>query len=82
MRFTTVPGKINCRGAVKGLHLTSLMGTPLAAGAGSVKPSMVRHKMMLEERERVVKAYRDLKKIKHERLHSNTASLKWLQNLK
>ncbi|XP_058848347.1 uncharacterized protein LOC131698736 isoform X3 [Acipenser ruthenus] len=69
-------------GGVKGLHLTSLMDMPLAAGAGSVKPSMVRHKMMLEERERVVKAYRDLKKIKHELLHSNTASLKWLQNLK
>lgn len=82
--FTVKPRKAQTRieGGRKGLLLTSLMGTPLATGTGSVKSSMARQKMMLEERERVVKAYRDLKKIKHERLHSNTASLKRLQNLK
>ncbi|XP_041078225.1 coiled-coil domain-containing protein 137 isoform X2 [Polyodon spathula] len=82
--LTVKPRKAQTRteGRMKGLLLTSLMGTPVAAATGSVKSSMARQRMMLEERERVVKAYRDLKKIKHERLLSNTASLKRQQNLK
>ncbi|KAK1162295.1 coiled-coil domain-containing protein 137 [Acipenser oxyrinchus oxyrinchus] len=81
MCFTTVPGKINCRGGDEGAAPDLLDGH--APGRGYwLSKTLARLKMMLEERECVVKAYRDLKKIKHERLHSNTASLKRLQNLK
>ncbi|XP_022521935.1 coiled-coil domain-containing protein 137 [Astyanax mexicanus] len=54
------PGK--SQGASKDLLLNSLLGQT----ASTVKPSMARQRMMEEERERVVQAYRQLKKQKQE----------------
>ncbi|XP_072550425.1 coiled-coil domain-containing protein 137 isoform X2 [Salminus brasiliensis] len=52
------------QGASKGLLLNSLLGQTALSTA---KPSMARQRMMEEERERVVQAYRHLKRQKQER---------------
>uniref|UniRef100_A0A0E9WPH8 Uncharacterized protein n=1 Tax=Anguilla anguilla TaxID=7936 RepID=A0A0E9WPH8_ANGAN len=59
--LTTKPRKAACKtaGATKGLLLNSLLGhTPVS----TAKSSMARQRIMEEERQRVVQAYRLLKK--------------------
>ncbi|XP_035252855.1 coiled-coil domain-containing protein 137 [Anguilla anguilla] len=77
--LTTKPRKAACKtaGATKGLLLNSLLGhTPVS----TAKSSMARQRIMEEERQRVVQAYRLLKKAKQERKESQRAGLGRLQN--
>lgn len=62
----------------KDLLLNSLLG-PTATSAD--KPSMARQRIMEEERERAVEAYRHLKKQKQQQLEARTAGLEKLKNL-
>ncbi|XP_076838245.1 coiled-coil domain-containing protein 137 isoform X2 [Brachyhypopomus gauderio] len=63
--LTAKPKKatVKSQGASKGLLLTSLLGH---TAVSTTKPSMARQRMMEEERERVVQAYRHLKKQRQE----------------
>ncbi|XP_036409381.1 coiled-coil domain-containing protein 137 [Megalops cyprinoides] len=65
------------QGAPKGLLLNSLLGH---TSVSTAKPSMARQRMMEEERERVVQAYRHLKKLKQERQGAQGAGLGRLQD--
>ncbi|KAL0961631.1 hypothetical protein UPYG_G00353730 [Umbra pygmaea] len=69
---------IKPQGVYKGLLLNSMLGQNEVAIA---KPSMARQKMMEEERQRVVQAYRHLKKQKLQQKEAKAAGLKKLQNL-
>ncbi|KAM3598223.1 uncharacterized protein V6R79_015248 [Siganus canaliculatus] len=62
----------------KDLLLNSLLGHTVAS---TNKPSMARQRMMEEERERVVEAYRLLKKQKQQQLEARAASGKKHKNL-
>lgn len=62
----------------KDLLLNSLLGH---TAASSDKPSMARQRIMEEERERAVEAYRHLKKQKQQQLEARTAGLEKLKNL-
>ncbi|KAJ8367262.1 hypothetical protein AAFF_G00323790 [Aldrovandia affinis] len=76
--LTTRPRKapIKPEGSMKGLLLNSLLGhAPV-----STKPSMARRRIMEEERERAVQAYRHLKKLKQQQRESQGARLGRLQN--
>ncbi|KAG7460227.1 hypothetical protein MATL_G00219080 [Megalops atlanticus] len=66
------------QGAPKGLLLNTLLGH---ASVSTAKPSMARQRMMEEERERVVQAYRHLKKLKQERQGVQGEGLGRLQDL-
>lgn len=65
--------------ASKDLHLNSLLGHTAVSTA---KPSMARQRMMEEERERAVEAYRLLKKQKQQQHEARHANLEKLKNLK
>nr|XP_015211427.1 PREDICTED: coiled-coil domain-containing protein 137 [Lepisosteus oculatus] len=65
------------KGGMKGLLLSHLLGS---SPVSTAKPSMARQRIMLEERERVVQAYRHLKTLKQERQGSSSTSLDRLQN--
>lgn len=62
----------------KKLLLNSLLGHTVAS---ATKPSMARQRIMEEERERAVEAYRHLKKRKQEQNEARTASMEKLKNL-
>lgn len=62
----------------KDLLLNSLLGHTAALAD---KPSMARQRIMEEERERAVEAYRHLKKQKQQQLEARTAGLEKLKNL-
>ncbi|XP_026217207.1 coiled-coil domain-containing protein 137 [Anabas testudineus] len=62
----------------KELLLNSLLGH---TATSTVKPSMARQRIMEEERERAVEAYRHLKKQKQQQQSAKTASLEKLKNL-
>ncbi|KAM9393950.1 coiled-coil domain-containing protein 137 [Pholidichthys leucotaenia] len=64
--------------APKDLLLTSLLGHTTASSA---KPSMARQRIMEEERERAVEAYRQLKRQKQRQQEARTVSLGKLKNL-
>ncbi|XP_074552550.1 coiled-coil domain-containing protein 137 [Halichoeres trimaculatus] len=64
--------------ASKKLHLHSLLGNSTASTA---KPSMARQRIMEEERQRAVEAYRYLKKQKQLQNEARTAGLEKLKNL-
>ncbi|KAL6476318.1 hypothetical protein MHYP_G00148170 [Metynnis hypsauchen] len=66
------------QGASKGLLLNSLLGH---TALSTVKPSMARKRMMEEERERVVQAYRHLKKQKQEQQERQKAAIHKLKDL-
>ncbi|KAI1884406.1 hypothetical protein AGOR_G00226080 [Albula goreensis] len=66
-------------GANKGLLLNSLLGH---APISTAKPSMARQRIMEEERQRAVQAYRHLKKLKQEKRDSQGSGLGRLQNPK
>ncbi|XP_028675352.2 coiled-coil domain-containing protein 137 [Erpetoichthys calabaricus] len=68
------------QGSTKGLLLSSLLGSGPVSHADVTKPSLARQRIVQEERDRVVKAYRDLKKLKQERLDSMEASVGRLLN--
>ncbi|XP_061080550.1 coiled-coil domain-containing protein 137 isoform X2 [Conger conger] len=77
--LTTKPKKATSKkeGAMKGLLLNSLLGhTPVS----TAKPSMARQRMMEEERQRVVLAYRHMKKMKQERKGLQAAGLDKLKD--
>ncbi|XP_040918888.1 coiled-coil domain-containing protein 137 isoform X2 [Toxotes jaculatrix] len=61
----------------KELLLNSLLGHSVAS---TTKPSMARQRIMEEERERAVEAYRHLKKQKQQHQEARTASLEKLKN--
>lgn len=61
----------------KGLLLNSLLGRAVVPTA---KPSMARQRIVEEERERVVEAYRLLKKRKQQQRVDLTANLEKLKN--
>lgn len=63
--------------ATKELLLNSLLGHTAASTA---KPSMARQRIMEEERERAVEAYRLLKKQKQQQHEARTANLEKLKN--
>lgn len=65
--------------ASKDLLLNSLLGHTAVSAA---KPSMARQRMMEEERERAVEAYRLLKKQKQQQHEARHANLEKLKNLK
>ncbi|XP_042361345.1 coiled-coil domain-containing protein 137 isoform X2 [Plectropomus leopardus] len=65
--------------ASKELLLNSLLGH---TAVSTTKPSMARQRMMEEERERAVEAYRLLKKQKQRQQEARTANLEKLKNLK
>lgn len=69
---------IKGQGTSKGLLLNSLLGH---ATGSTVKPSMARQRIMEEERQRVVEAYRYLKKQKQQQQESKKANLDKLMNL-
>ncbi|XP_034151459.1 coiled-coil domain-containing protein 137 isoform X2 [Esox lucius] len=69
---------IKHQGVCKGLLLNSLLGQTQASTA---KPSMARQKMMEEERQRVVQAYRHLKKQKLQHQDAKEAGIKKLLDL-
>uniref|UniRef100_A0A3Q0QRW3 Coiled-coil domain containing 137 n=1 Tax=Amphilophus citrinellus TaxID=61819 RepID=A0A3Q0QRW3_AMPCI len=60
------------------LLLNSLLGH---AATSTAKPSMARQRIMEEERERAVEAYRQLKKQKQQRHEARTANMQKLKNL-
>lgn len=63
----------------KKLLLNSLLGHTMASTS---KPSMARQRLIEEERERAVQAYRHLKKQKQQQQHeARTASVEKLKNL-
>lgn len=62
----------------KKLLLSSLLGHTVTF---TNKPSMARQRMMEEERERVVQAYRHLKKQRQEQHEARTAGVEKLKNL-
>lgn len=62
----------------KKLLLNSLLGHTVTS---TNKPSMARQRMMEEERERAVQAYRLLKKRKQQQHETRTANLEKLKNL-
>ncbi|KAM7371916.1 hypothetical protein PAMP_009116 [Pampus punctatissimus] len=62
----------------KELLLNSLLGHTVAS---TTKPSMARQRIMEEERERAVEAYRHLKKQKQQQNEAKIASLEKLKNL-
>lgn len=64
--------------ASRDLLLNSLLGHNVAS---TTKPSMARKRIMEEERERAVEAYRHLKKQKQLQHEARTASLEKLKNL-
>lgn len=68
---------IKGQGKSKGLLLNSLLGH---ATGSTVKPSMARQRIMEEERQRVVEAYRYLKKQKQQQQESKMANLDKLMN--
>ncbi|KAJ7990054.1 hypothetical protein DPEC_G00310870 [Dallia pectoralis] len=68
---------IKPQGECKGLLLNSLLGQTQASRA---RPSMARQKMMEEERQRVVQAYRNLKKQKIQQQNARVTGIKKLQN--
>lgn len=62
----------------KKLLLNSLLGHTMASTS---KPSMARQRLIEEERERAVQAYRHLKKQKQQQHEARTASVEKLKNL-
>lgn len=64
--------------ASKELLLNSLLGHTTTS---TVKPSMARKRIMEEERERAVQAYRHLKKQKQQQQNIRTVGLEKLKNL-
>lgn len=66
------------QGVCKGLLLNSLLGQTQFSTA---KPSMARQRMMEEERQRVVQAYRHLKKQKQHQQEAKAAGIEKLKNL-
>lgn len=64
--------------ASKDLFLNSMLGHTVAS---ITKPSLARQRIMEEERERAVEAYRQLKKQKQQQHEARTASLEKLKNL-
>ncbi|KAM4717726.1 coiled-coil domain-containing protein 137 [Anableps anableps] len=77
--LSTKPKKASVKTqASKGLLLNSLLGHTVASTA---KPSMARQRMMEEERQRAVDAYRLLKKQKQQEHQTRTARLGKLLNL-
>lgn len=62
----------------KKLLLNSLLGHTVTFAS---KPSMARQRIMEEERERVVQAYRHLKKQRQEQHEARTAGVEKLKNL-
>ncbi|XP_056257610.1 coiled-coil domain-containing protein 137 [Seriola aureovittata] len=76
--LSTKPRKaqVKSQKASKDLLLNSLLGHTMASTA---KPSMARQRIMEEERERAVEAYRHLKKQKQQQHEARTASLKKLK---
>ncbi|XP_071268504.1 coiled-coil domain-containing protein 137 isoform X1 [Salvelinus alpinus] len=69
---------IKPQGVCKGLLLNSLLGQTQLS---TVKPSMARQRMMEEERQRVVQAYRHLKKQKQHQQEAKAAGIEKLKNL-
>lgn len=65
--------------ASKELLLNSLLGHTVAS---TTKPSMARQRIMEEERERAVEAYRLLKKQRQQQHEARTAGVEKLKNLK
>ncbi|KAI4876909.1 hypothetical protein NFI96_030222 [Prochilodus magdalenae] len=78
--LTAKPKKapVKPQGASKGLLLNSLLGH---TAVSTVKPSMAKQRIMEEERERVVQAYRHLKKQKQEQQERQKASIQQLKDL-
>ncbi|XP_019949675.1 coiled-coil domain-containing protein 137 [Paralichthys olivaceus] len=64
---------VKSQNASRGLLLNSLLGNAVISTA---KPSMARQRIMEEERERAVEAYRQLKKQKQQQQEARAASLK------
>ncbi|KAM4598688.1 coiled-coil domain-containing protein 137 [Polymixia lowei] len=69
---------VKSQNASKELLLNSLLGHTAASTA---KPSMARKRIMEEERERAVEAYRHLKKQKQQQREARIAGLETLKNL-
>lgn len=69
---------IKSQKASKELLLNSLLGHTMAS---TTKPSMARQRIMEEERERAVEAYRHLKKQKQQQHEARIAGLEKLKNL-
>uniref|UniRef100_UPI003AAE286E coiled-coil domain-containing protein 137 n=1 Tax=Centroberyx gerrardi TaxID=166262 RepID=UPI003AAE286E len=78
--FSTKPKKavVKSQNAPKELLLNSLLGHTAASTA---KPSMARQRIMEEERQRAVEAYRHLKKQKQQQREARAAGLEKLKNL-
>ncbi|XP_039974446.1 coiled-coil domain-containing protein 137 [Xiphias gladius] len=76
--LSTKPKKaqVKSQKASKELLLNSLLGHTVAS---TTKPSMARQRIMEEERERAVEAYRHLKKQKQQQHEARTASLEKLK---
>ncbi|XP_018560071.1 coiled-coil domain-containing protein 137 [Lates calcarifer] len=70
--------QVKSQKASKELLLNSLLGHTVGS---TTKPSMARQRIMEEERERAVEAYRHLKKQKQQQHEARTASLEKLKNL-
>lgn len=64
--------------ASKELLLNSLLGH---TAVSTTKPSMAKQRIMEEERERAVEAYRQLKKQKQQQYEARTASMRKLKSL-
>lgn len=70
--------QVKSQKASKELLLNSLLGH---AAASTAKPSMARQRIMEEERERAVEAYRQLKKQKQQQHEARNANMRKLKNL-